>query len=213
LLIDESIKITAHRCGKQNLEPQAMPKLGMEPIRKAALVKATIVEIGRAGSLDVTVSQIAKRAGMSSALAHHYFGGKEQMFLAAMRHIMTLYGAEVRGALALAEGPQGRVEAILRASFSAANFRRETVSAWLNFWVLAQTVPEAKRLLNVYQRRLRSNLLVGLRPLAGARAEALAEGLGALVDGLYLREVLKQGAPDGAAAVATARAYLAAQIG
>ena len=45
-----------------------MPKVGMEPIRKAALVKATIVEIGRAGSLDVTVSQIAKRAGMSSAL-------------------------------------------------------------------------------------------------------------------------------------------------
>ena len=43
-----------------------MPKLGMEPIRKEALVKATIVEIGRVGSLDVTVSQIAKRAGMSS---------------------------------------------------------------------------------------------------------------------------------------------------
>ena len=35
-----------------------MPKLGMEPIRKAALVKATIVEIGRTGSLDVTVSQV-----------------------------------------------------------------------------------------------------------------------------------------------------------
>ena len=48
-----------------------MPKIGMEPIRRAALVKATIAEIGRAGSLDVTVSQIAKRAGMSSALAHH----------------------------------------------------------------------------------------------------------------------------------------------
>ena len=45
-----------------------MPKLGMEPIRKDALVKATITEIGRTGSLDVTVSQIAKRAGMSSAL-------------------------------------------------------------------------------------------------------------------------------------------------
>ncbi|MEJ6503035.1 MAG: transcriptional regulator BetI, partial [Rhodobacter sp.] len=38
-----------------------MPKLGMEPIRKAALVKATILEIGRLRSLDVTVTQIAKR--------------------------------------------------------------------------------------------------------------------------------------------------------
>jgi AcrR family transcriptional regulator len=94
-----------------------------------------------AGSLDVTVSQIAKRAGMSSALAHHYFGSKEEMFLAAMRHILTLYGAEVRGALAAAEGPEGRIKAILRASFSPGNFRREAVGAWLNFWVLAQTVP------------------------------------------------------------------------
>ena len=184
----------------------------MEPIRKAALVKATIVEIGRVGSLDVTVSQIAKRAGMSSALAHHYFGSKEDMFLAAMRHILTLYGAEVRGALALAEGPEGRLRAVLAASFGAANFRREAVGAWLNFWVLAQTVPEAKRLLAVYQRRLRSNLLAGLRPLAGVRAGAIADGLGALIDGVYLREVLKSGPPDRVAAMATALDYLEAQL-
>ncbi len=190
-----------------------MPKLGMEPIRKEALVKATITEIGRTGSLDVTVSQIAKRAGMSSALAHHYFGSKEDIFLAAMRHILTLYGAEVRGALATTTTPQARLNAILAASFSASNFRREAVSAWLNFWVLAQSVPEAKRLLAVYQRRLRSNLLACLRPLAGDRAEQVADGLGALIDGLYLREVLKSGAPDGAAAVRTARDYLAAELG
>ncbi len=190
-----------------------MPKLGMEPIRKAALVKATIVEIGRAGSLDVTVSQIAKRAGMSSALAHHYFGSKEEMFLAAMRHIMTLYGAEVRGALAAVDGPEARLNAVLRASFSPANFRRESVGAWLNFWVLALSVPEAKRLLAVYQGRLRSNLLHALRPLAGARAGAIAGGLGALIDGLYLREALKSGPPDGVGAVAAAAAYLAGQLG
>ena len=189
-----------------------MPKLGMEPIRNAALVKATIDEIGRAGSLDVTVSQIAKRAGMSSALAHHYFGSKEEMFLAAMRHILTIYGAEVRGALHLADSPMGRVEAVLRASFSAANFRREAVSAWLNFWVLAQSVPEAKRLLAVYQRRLKSNLTAALRPLAGDRAPDIAASLGALIDGLYLREVLKSGPPDGAAAVALALRHLEADL-
>lgn len=189
-----------------------MPKLGMEPIRKAALVKATIVEIGRVGSLDVTVGQIARRAGMSTALAHHYFGGKEAMFLAAMRHVLTLYGAEVRGALAVAQGPEARLNAILAASFSPANFRREVVGAWLNFYVLAQTVPEARRLLAVYQRRMRSNLIFCLRPLVGAQARALADGLGALIDGVYLREVLKDGPPDAAAAIETARAYLAAHL-
>jgi len=189
-----------------------MPKLGVKPIRKEALVKATILEIGRTGSLDVTVSQIAKRAGMSAALAHHYFGSKEDMFLAAMRHILTLYGAEVRGALAVAVGPEGRVRAVLLASFSPSNFRREAVGAWLNFWVLAQTVPEAKRLLAIYQRRLRSNLTSALRTLAGSRAPEIAESLGAMIDGLYLREVLKSGPPDGLAAVASALRYLDAEL-
>jgi TetR/AcrR family transcriptional repressor of bet genes len=189
-----------------------MPKVGMEPIRKEALVKATIHEIGRTGSLDVTVSQIAKRAGMSSALAHHYFGSKEQIFLAAMRHILSLYGAEVRGALAMAEGTQDRLRAILRASFTAVNFRREVIGAWLNFYVLAQTVPEAKRLLRVYQCRLHSNLMHDLKTLVGARADNVARGLAAMVDGVYIREALKGGAPDGAAAAAMALDYLTLQL-
>jgi TetR/AcrR family transcriptional repressor of bet genes len=112
----------------------------------------------------------------------------------------------------VAEGPKGRLKAVLVASFGPANFRREAVGAWLNFWVMAQTVPQAKRLLAVYQRRLRSNLLVGLRPLAGVRAAAIADGLGALIDGLYLREVLKSGPSDGAAAVMVALEYLESQL-
>jgi len=177
-----------------------VPKVGVEPIRKAALVNATISEIGRAGSLDVTVSQIAKRAGMSAALAHHYFGDKESLFLAAMRHILTVYGAEVRGGLVMAEGPRARLQAIVRTSFSAMNFRGEVVSAWLNFYVMAQTVPEAQRLLGIYQRRLRSNLLADLRPLLGDGAPRAAAMLGALIDGVYLREALTRGQPDREAA-------------
>lgn len=167
-----------------------MPKLGMEPIRRAALVKATIDEIGANGSLDVTVSQIAKRAGMSSALAHHYFGGKEQIFLAAMRHTLAVYAAEVRGALIMADTPRERLEAIIRAGFGTSNFRREVIAAWLNFYVLAQTSSEAKRLLTIYQRRLHANLMFNLRPLLGADAQDAAYRIGGLIDGIYLREAL-----------------------
>lgn len=168
-----------------------MPKLGMEPIRRSALVEAAIFEIGERGTLDVTVSQIAKRAGMSSALAHHYFGGKEQMFAAAMRHILTLYSAEVRGALSMAQTPRQRIEAIVRASFSAAQFRPEMVSAWLNFYVQAQKSDEAKRLLNIYQRRMRSNLHYAFRQIDGVNARMLTRGLAAMIDGLYIRQALR----------------------
>jgi len=170
-----------------------MPKVGMEPIRRDALVRATIAEIGEAGSLDVTVSRIAKRAGMSSALAHHYFGGKDQIFEAAMRQILRDYSAEVRLALAGARNPAERARAIIRANFAQSCFDPAAVSAWMTFYAQAQTNPAALRLLHAYQRRLRSNLTHALRPICDA-PETVADTLAALIDGLYIRAALT--APD-----------------
>ena len=66
---------------------------------------------------------------------------------------------------------------------------------------------EAARLLRVYHRRLRSNLMAALRPLVGVAADDIALTLGALIDGLYLRGVLS-GEIDGPAAEALILDYL-----
>lgn len=168
-----------------------MPKLGMEPIRRSALVHATIAEIGAAGHLDVTVGQIAKRAGMSTALAHHYFGGKDQIFLAAMRHILREFGAEVLQSLADVKTPYARAAAIIQSCFAPSCFDPATISAWMTLYARAQTHPETKRLLTLYQWRLHSNLTYALRPLS-AQPEQDAQTLAALIDGLYLRAALSR---------------------
>ncbi len=178
-----------------------MPKLGMEPIRRAALIDATIAEIGARGSLDVTVSQIARRAGVSSGLAHHYFGGKDDILLAAMRHILARYGLEVRCQLSGRTEPWSRVEAIVEGSFAPSNFRAEVVAAWLNFYVLALSSDEARRLYRVYARRLRANLAHALRPLVGDHAVMLADTTAQLIDGVYLTQGLSANAPDRQSAV------------
>lgn len=180
-----------------------MPKVGMEPVRRAALVAATIEEIGDAGSLDVTVGAISRRAGMSSALAHHYFGGKEQIFLAAMRHILSVFGAEATEQLKVSETPLARVEGILAASFSPENFKPATISAWLNFYVLAHSSTDAHRLLTIYQSRLHSNLRHALRPLY-TDPDQMARQLAALIDGLYIRASLDPGQAPGSEALARA---------
>lgn len=185
-----------------------MPKIGMEPLRRESLVAATIAEIGAAGSLDVTMSRIAKRAGVSSALAHHYFGTKDQILISAMRHILALYGAEVIDWLKRARTPRERVEAIIRASFANSNFQPEVISAWLNFYVSAQRSQSGARLLEIYRHRLRSNLLYGLRPLLDGAAERAAEGLAAMIDGLYIRQSLDPGRPDADSAIALVIDYL-----
>ncbi len=189
-----------------------MPKIGMEPLRRSSLVAATIAEVGRAGSLDVTVGQIAKRAGVSTALAHHYFGSKEQIFLSAMRHILRLYAEEVARELAQASTPLQRVEAIIRASFAPANFEPATVTAWLNFYVQARNNPEAARLLSIYQRRLRSNLLAGLRALLASDATTVADGLAAMIDGLYIRQALAAHPPSAEHALNLTQSYLTASL-
>lgn len=166
-----------------------MPKIGMEPLRRSALVEATIAELGAKGSLDVTVGQIARRAGMSTALAHHYFGGKDQIFQAAMRQILRDFGAEVRRALSAAQTPRDRAVALIEASFAPSCFAPATISAWMTLYASAQTNPETLRLLRIYQARLKSNLLHALRPLSSDPLPH-AEIIAALIDGLYLRAAL-----------------------
>lgn len=185
-----------------------MPRTGMETERRASLVDATIAEIGRMGSLDVTVSQIARRAGVSSALAHHYFGTKERIFLSAMRHILTIYGQEVRQELHRATTPRGRLDAVVRGSFAHSNFRPEVIASWLIFYVSAHQSPEAAQLLDIYKRRLRSNLVHGLRPLIGDRAGPAAEGIAAMIDGLYIRQGLGSEGPDPAKSMALVTDYI-----
>lgn len=186
-----------------------MPKIGAEVVRRKAMVEAAIIEIGVAGSLDVTVSQIARRAGMSPALAHHYFGSKDQMFLAAMRHILKVFGESVRRRMAGANTPVERVHAIIDASFAPDQFAPEVVAAWLNFYVSALQSEAASRLLQVYARRLHSNLLFDLRQIFdAATAQSVAQGLAALIDGFYIRHALQEFAPAQAEVRAMVMDYL-----
>lgn len=186
-----------------------MPRAGVETLRRDALIRAAIAEIGRVGSLDVTVGRIAGRAGVSPALAHHYFGSKDRIFLAAMRHILREFGAAVRAEQRRARTPQERLRAVVKASFAKDQFDRECVASWLAFYVLAQTSPEAARLLRVYARRLDSNLVHALRQVADPEAaKRIAQGIASMIDGLYIRCALQDAAPDAAGATRLTMDYL-----
>ena len=191
-----------------------MPKIGMEPVRRRALIDATVAAIGEAGTLDVTMSQIAGRAGVSSALAHHYFGAKDDLLRATMRSLLADLGREVRSALGRAQTQRERVSAIIAVNFSEPQFTAGVIAAWLAFYVEAQRSPDMRRLLAVYARRLHSNLTHALtRLLPRDEARRTAEGIAAMIDGLYIRRALKLGAPDPASAIALVEDYASLTIG
>ena len=184
-------------------------RTAMAETRRRALIGAALREIADRGSLDVTVAQIASRAGVSSALAHHYFGAKDDLILATMRHLLAEFGAGVVAGLTRAEGPRARLSAIIRGSFGPEQFHHATISAWLTFYAWALCSARRRAPAAVYQRRLHSNLVHALKRLVPApEASRIAEGLGALIDGVYLREALRGRPTTPATAIAAVEDYL-----
>ena len=190
-----------------------MPKIGMEPVRRKALIDATISAIGQRGSLDVTMSEIAGRAGVSSALAHHYFGAKDELLQATMRHLLAELNSDMRKALTAAGSPRERVSAAIAVNFSDKQFQPATIAAWLAFYVDAQKSTALRRLLKVYAHRLHANLISGLAGLMPkSEADRVAEAIAALIDGLYIRRALKDGVPNAASAMALVEDYLETKL-
>ncbi|MFS8111644.1 transcriptional regulator BetI [Rhizobium jaguaris] len=186
-----------------------MPKVGMEPVRRKALVDAAMRVIGDHGSLTVTMSEIAKQAGVSPALAHHYFGSKEQLLIETVRsHLQRLRDNTVM-ALRAAKTPREKLSAVIRVSFQADQFAPDTIAAWLAFYAEAQRSEETRRFLVIYARRLRSNLLANLKTLCpGEDAERIAEGAAAMIDGLYIRQSLRSAPISIDASIALTEDYI-----
>jgi TetR/AcrR family transcriptional repressor of bet genes len=191
------------------MREEIVPRSNVQTGRRQSLIDAAILTIGEQGSLDVSVREIATRAGMSTALAFHYFGGKDGIIIETMRHLLREFAQEVRAGLERATNPRERLEAVVRASFAASQFERTTIAAWLVFYLHAYSSPPAARLLQVYTRRLRSNLVDALLPLMN-RTDALvtAEGLAAMIDGSYVRHALRAQGPDAGEAIAICMDYL-----
>ena len=198
-----------------------VPRIGAEPERRKALIHAAIDVIGEHGSLDVPVKVIAEHAGMSPALAFHYFGGKDEIIVETMRYLLRELSNSVVAGLRQARTPAERIDGIICASFAPGQFDRKTIAAWLVFYLKAYSSPPAARLLAIYFRRLESNLVAAFKQLlidggdisiSGQTATELAEGLGAMIDGLYIRQALGAREPDAHRAIELCRRYVDAEL-
>jgi len=190
-----------------------MPKVGMEEERRRSLIVATVDAIHERGYSDVTMAQIAKRAGVSGGLVHHYFGSKDQLLAATMRHLLTVLGQAIRDGLAIAETPRERISAIIAGNFAVDQFQPAVIAAWLAFYVQSRTTDSNSRLLNIYAARLASNLTHNLRAfMQQDEARRVAEGTASMIDGVWIRQALRNGNTDRQAAIAMVEDYVETQI-
>lgn len=174
-----------------------MPKVGMEPIRRQQLIKATMNAIDEVGLADATVARIAKRAGVSAGIISHYFGGKDGLLESTMRQILNDLGNAVaeRRAVVAEDTPEAHIRAIIDGNFDRSQVNQSVMKTWLAFWASSMHRHDLQRLQRVNDRRLYSNLCSQFRRCLGKQdARRAARGLAAMIDGLWLRGAL---APEG----------------
>ncbi len=190
-----------------------MPKLGMKPVRRAQLIAAAISSIHEYGLADATLARIARKAGVSTGIIHHYFDDKNDLIFETMRSLLEELRLEVVQRLRRAEGPRERVLAVIEANFDTKQFSVEVMTAWLALYGSAQSSDELRRIIGIYASRLTSNLSHGFRQIMPEdKARAAAEGAGAMIDGLWLQYALQGGKPGADRALHLLRDYVDTQL-
>ncbi|MBJ2138904.1 transcriptional regulator BetI [Paraglaciecola agarilytica] len=174
-----------------------MPKVGMQPVRRQQLIDATIESVAELGLRATTINSISKKAGLSSGIISHYFGGKQGLIEATVRYLLSNLKQSLLGGLKVDTTPEQRLMLIVEANFSRLQQQSDATKTWLSFWAQSMHDIELHRLQNVNSRRLCSNLACSFRQLMSVEdARVAAELSAAMIDGLWLRAVLSKSDKD-----------------
>lgn len=169
----------------------------IKSIRRRELVQATISAIFQYGFADLTIAQIAEDADVSTGNIHYYFGGKDALLEATMRHIMSLLNTAYQRRLVGLEDSVDRIHAVVQSNFDETVLTSETCRVWIQFWAFAPYNPSLARLQNLNRSRVRSNIISPLRNLLPPQnIESTASAIQAYMDGIWVQTAQNNKAPD-----------------
>jgi transcriptional repressor BetI len=188
-------------------------RVGSEDARRRQLIEATIDAIAELGFAATTIAEIARRADVSTGLVSFYFGDKDGLLEATLRHLARELSRGLAMRLRDAAAPKERIQAVIDANLGASQFDRRIGTVWLAFWGQVPHSPRFARVQRIYQRRIATNLAHALRGLTD-RTEAwrLAEAIASMIDGLWLRSTLASPEVNGRSAREIAAAFVDRQL-
>lgn len=191
-----------------------MQRVSIGSIRRQELINAALEVIEQHGFHAATVGKISQVSGLSVGIVSHYFGGKQGLLEAAMRHLLSLLQRELIGSLEkMPTDPRLRLMAIVDVNFSGQQTVGKSAKTWVAFWSQAMYSPALARLQRVNERRLFSNLKFYLRQiLPDDQVADTAHTIAALIDGFWLRAALSQGRLESDRAATLCKTYIGQTI-
>jgi len=111
------------------------PRRGVAPLRRAAIVRATIRCLARDGYSGLTMKKVAREAEVSQGILHYYFADKRAILVAALESVM----ADLERRVAAAQSRSGkdaraRLQALVEACLRLAVEERAFWIVFVEFW-------------------------------------------------------------------------------
>ncbi len=116
-----------------------MPKAASnhEAERRLLLLKAAFREVGEKGFSEVTLEDIAQRAGVSKGVTLYYFTSKEDLFRQLFGWLIDSIHQRMREAVEAVEDPVEKVRALVALIFPSPSKNRAFFRAYIDFCGLA----------------------------------------------------------------------------
>src|SRR5438046_8538895 len=111
------------------------PKKGVAPIRRTAIVRATIRCLARDGYTGLTMKKVAREAGVSQGILHYYFADKRAILVAALETVTADLDRRVAAAQARGgKDAKTRLQALVAACLRLAVEERAFWIVFVEFW-------------------------------------------------------------------------------
>lgn len=193
-----------------------MGRFDIKEVRRVQLIEATIASIAKRGFAETTLAHVADGAKLSRGIVNFYFRSKEELLVETLRHMAQEYEAFWKTAVAKAgPTPADKLDAMIEADFHPVAASRKHVTVWYAFWGEARWRPDYLRLCSALsdsyfaQTRELCQAIIEAGGYADVEAAAVARGLNAMIDGLWLDILINPEGVDRAEAKRTCRVFLA----
>lgn len=112
-----------------------LPRKASREQRRQQIIEATISGIARRGLSDLTLSEIARTAGVSHGLVNFHFESKDKLLLATLQHLSDEYTSAIHAGLdAAGPAPAAQLDAVVLADLGEAVYTPNKIACWCAFW-------------------------------------------------------------------------------
>jgi len=185
-------------------------------MRRHQLIRATIKCVAKRGFAETTMADVTQEAGLSLGIVNLHFQSKDKLFIETLRYLSEEYEVACQAAMAKAgPSPGERLAALVALDFSPRVADRRKIAVWFAFWGEAKSRPTYMQLCAEKDRRYEDTVarlcqeIIDDGGYEHVRAPDIANGLSAMVNGLWLDLLMTPDDMDRAKATSICRSYLA----